>query len=171
MIECVHGYWLFIWLIGLFSRYSHPNCIINYPCACQPGRMECLDDDLGRLHFLGPVCDVGCGAQGIQGSGCDTKGMETNGKESGLVCHPAINSPSTFPPLTHRRAHTHEHIHTQLHVFWEQKPLTSTLIWIQYLFLLQLNLYCSVWWLSDFVIYVSTTPESPQPFSCTMHIL
>lgn len=53
MIECVHAYWLLLWLIGLFSRYSHRNCIINYPQCCHGGTMESPDEYLGRLNFLG----------------------------------------------------------------------------------------------------------------------
>lgn len=51
MIECVHAYWLFLWFIALFSRYSHRNCIINYKCGCQGCRMECPGEDLERLNF------------------------------------------------------------------------------------------------------------------------
>lgn len=53
MIECVHAYWLLLWLIGLFSRYSHRNRIINYPWHCHGGAMESPDEYLGRLNFLG----------------------------------------------------------------------------------------------------------------------
>lgn len=53
MIECVHAYWLLLWLIGLFSRYSHRNCIINYPRRCHSGTMESPDEYLGRLNFPG----------------------------------------------------------------------------------------------------------------------
>lgn len=53
MIECVHAYWLLLWLIGLFSRYSHRNCIINYPRRCHGRTMESPDEYLGRLNFLG----------------------------------------------------------------------------------------------------------------------
>lgn len=51
MIECVHGYWLLLWYMARFSRYSHRNCIINYKWGCQVCRMECPDEYLGRLNF------------------------------------------------------------------------------------------------------------------------
>lgn len=51
MIECVHGYWLLLWYMASFSRYSHRNCIINYKWGCQLCRMECPDEYLGRLNF------------------------------------------------------------------------------------------------------------------------
>lgn len=77
MIECVHAYWLFLWLIGLFSRYSHRNCIINYPLCCHGGTMESPDEYLGRLNFPGA-----CGVKGHRGALLRWR----NGRRCVLVC-------------------------------------------------------------------------------------
>lgn len=129
MIECVHAYWLLLWLIGLFSRYSHRNCIINYPLCCHGRTMKSPDEYFGRLNFLGA-----CAIRGHRGALLYWK----DGRSMSvcisvcvycmLLCcecaHPLsfFLSCSTYPQV--------------------RSPPLSSLILFQYLFIVTLSVWC-----------------------------
>ena len=137
MIECVHAYWLLLWLIGLFSRYSHRNCIINYPRRCHGGTMESPDEYLGRLNFPG--------ARGVKGHrGALLLWRDGRSVVCVLVCvyvcvcermrivyvcavHPVDQHSSFLSWSTHPRG---------------RPPPPSPLILFQYLFIVTLSVWC-----------------------------
>lgn len=122
MIECVHAYWLFLWLIALFSRYSHRNCIINYPLRCHGGTMESPDEYLGRLNFPGA-----CGVKGHRGALLWWR----NGRRCVCACVLAVH-PSCVCCASLSRTPTHT----------GQPPSSVPLILSQYLFIATLSARC-----------------------------
>lgn len=129
MIECVHAYWLLLWLIGLFSRYSHRNCIINYPRRCHGRTMESPDEYLGRLNFLGTH-----GVKGHHGALLRWK----DGRSVVCVCVCEAVQAS----MVHARAVSafpgrHAQTHTNTHRASLPPPLP--LILFQYLFIVTLS--------------------------------
>lgn len=101
MIECVHAYWLLLWLIGLFSRYSHRNCIINYPRRCHGGTMESPDEYLGRLNFPGARSFEGAPRVAL------LRWRDGGGSER-CVCACLCCAARFLPSLKHKYTHTQQ---------------------------------------------------------------
>lgn len=135
MIECVHAYWLLLWLIGLFSRYSHRNCIINYPRRCHGRTMESPDEYLGRLNFPGA-----CSVKGHHGALLRRRDGRSAALACALVCvHAHICTPANqFPPCS-----THPRL--------SLSP-PSALILFHYLFIVTLSVWC--WQMGDQDVFV-----------------